>query len=151
MRGRTADRITVVLAVAGLCISGYLTLLHYDSSIPLVCSAGSFVNCETVLASPSATVLHVPVAVWGLVWFVVALGLAAGALRSEERAGASSAPTVRSALLAWSAVGTAGVMYLIYQEVGVIGKLCAWCTAVHVIIISMLVVQAQGANVTEER
>lgn len=147
MRGRTADRITVVLAVAGLFISGYLALLHYDRSVPLVCSAGSFVNCETVLASPSATVWHVPVAVWGLVWFAVALGLAAGALRGEGRAGSPSAPTLRSASLAWSAAGTAGVMYLIYQEVGVIGKLCAWCTAVHVIIISMLIVQAQRADV----
>jgi uncharacterized membrane protein len=40
-------------------------------------------------------------------------------------------------------MGTTGVLYLVYQEVGVIGKLCAWCTAVHVIIISMLIVQAQ--------
>jgi uncharacterized membrane protein len=151
MRGRTADRITVVLAVAGLCIAGYLTLLHYDSHIPLVCSAGSFVNCETVLASPSATVWHVPVAVWGLVWFAVALGLAVGALRSEERAGSSSAPATRSALLAWSAAGTVGVLYLIYQEVGVIGKLCAWCTAVHVIIISMLIVQTQRAVPLQRR
>ncbi|MEO6877716.1 MAG: vitamin K epoxide reductase family protein, partial [Gemmatimonadaceae bacterium] len=81
MRGRTADRITLGLAVAGLAIAGYLTLLHYDSSIPLVCSAGSFVNCETVLASPAATVWHLPVAVWGLGWFMVALGFAAAVVR----------------------------------------------------------------------
>lgn len=39
MGGRTGDRIALNLAVAGLPIAGYLTLLHYDSSMPLVCSA----------------------------------------------------------------------------------------------------------------
>lgn len=141
MRGRTAGRITIVLAVAGLLIAGYLTLLHYDSSVPLVCTAGSFVNCETVLASPSATVAHLPVAVWGIVWFTVTLGLAV----------TPSSPSVQRASLAWSTAGVGGVLYLIYQEVGVIGKLCAWCTAVHVIIISILIVQAQRLTVTEER
>jgi uncharacterized membrane protein len=143
MRGRTADRITFVLAVAGLCIAAYLTLLHYDSRVPLVCTAGSLVNCETVLASPSATVLHVPVAVWGVVWFAVAVGLGAVVLRVDRGAGSPYSPALRRASFAWSAMGTAGVLYLVYQEVGVIGKLCAWCTAVHVIIISMLIVQAQ--------
>ncbi len=151
MQGRTADRITLGLAVAGLAIASYLTLLHYDSSIPLVCSAGSFVNCETVLASPSATVWHLPVAVWGLGWFVIALGFAAMVLRGEGLAGLLSSSTLRSASLAWSAAGTAGVMYLVFQEIGVIGKLCAWCTAVHVIIIAMLIVQVATMRPREVR
>ncbi len=126
MQRRTADRLTLALGTAGLLISGYLTLLHFDSSVPLVCSAGSYVNCETVLTSPSATFAGVPVAVWGVAWFAVALALA----------------RVRRAALAWTVAGTIGVMYLVFQEVGVIGKLCAWCTAVHVIIVAMLVVRS---------
>lgn len=139
MRRRTADRITLALSIAGLLVAGYLTLLHYDTSIPLVCSAGSFVNCETVLTSPSATAFGVPVAVWGIVWFAVALGLAAAPLRAERR---GAAPRLRTALFGWTAAGLAGVLYLIYQELGVIGKICAWCSAVHVIIIAMLIVQS---------
>ncbi len=126
MERRTADRITLALGVAGLLISGYLTLLHYDSSVPLVCSAGSYVNCETVLTSPSATFAGVPVAVWGVAWFAIALALS----------------KVRRAALVWTIAGTVGVMYLVFQEVGVVGKLCVWCTAVHVIIVAMLVVQS---------
>lgn len=141
MRQRTADRLTLALALVGLLIVGYLTLLHYDSSVPLVCSAGSYVNCETVLTSPSATVLGVPVAVWGLAWFTVASALAAGLLRAQVR---DAWNTLRIASLAWTAAGTVGVLYLVYQEVGVIGKLCAWCTGVHVIIVAMLVVQVAG-------
>lgn len=139
MRRRTADRITLALATAGLLIAGYLTLLHYDSNVPLVCSAGSFVNCETVLASPSATFAGVPVAVWGLAWFAVALVLAALLLRARRP---DLARTARSISRAWTAAGLIGVLYLVYQEVGVIGKLCAWCTAVHAIVVLMVVVQS---------
>ena len=143
MRRRTADRVTLALALVGLLVAAYLTLLHYDSSVPLVCSAGSFVNCETVLTSPSATVLAVPVAVWGIVWFAVALAMAALLVRAKARGGS---PMLRNALLAWTVAATLGVLYLVYQEVGVIGKLCAWCTAVHVIVLAMLVVQVGGQS-----
>lgn len=141
MRRRTADRATVALAVAGLLIAGYLALLHYDRSVPLVCSAGSLVNCETVLTSPSATVAGVPVAVWGVAWFVVAAAMAVLMLRRGVHG--DSRP-LRRALLAWTGIATLVVLYLVYQEVGVIGKLCAWCTAVHAIVIGMLVVQTSS-------
>lgn len=143
MHRRTADRITLALATAGLLIACYLTLLHYDSSVPLVCSAGSFVNCETVLTSPSASFAGVPVAVWGLAWFGVAVAVAALLLRAEARDNAS---TLRTVLRAWTAAGVVGVLYLVYQEVGVVGKLCAWCTAIHLIVLMMLIVQAFDAG-----
>jgi uncharacterized membrane protein len=52
---------------------------------------------------------------------------------------------VRLASRASTAAGVAGGLYLDYQEVGVVGKICAWCTAVHVIIVAMAVVQAVDA------
>lgn len=143
MRRRSADRITLALAAAGLLVAGYLTLLHYDSNVPLVCSAGTFVNCETVLASPSATFAGVPVAVWGLAWFGVALAFAAVLLRARRP---EPARTARSISRAWTAAGLVGVLYLVYQEVGVVGKLCAWCTAVHVIVVLMVVAQSIDAR-----
>jgi uncharacterized membrane protein len=142
MRSRTGDRAVLALAIAGLLVAGYLTLLHYDSSVPLVCSAGSLVNCEAVLTSPSAMFAGVPVAVWGVVWFGAALGFAGLLLRTGDSPGGSR---VRLASRAWTAAGVAGVLYLVYQEVGVVGKICAWCTAVHVIIVAMAVVQAVDA------
>lgn len=144
MRRRTADLLVVALAAAGLLVAGYLTLLHYDSSVPLVCGAGTFVNCEAVLTSPSAFVAGVPVAVWGVLWFAVALALAAVLLRAA-RAGGSA--RLRQAARGWTAAGVVGVLYLIYQEVGVVGKICAWCTAVHVIIVAMAIVQSVEAPV----
>lgn len=135
---RTADSLTAALAAVGLLIAGYLTALHYYSSVPLVCSAGSLVNCETVLTSPSATVAGLPVAVWGLVWFGVAVTLSAIVLVRDGVGGGG----VRTALLAWTVAATVGVLYLVYQEVGVIGKICLWCTALHAIILAMLILES---------
>lgn len=143
MSARAYDRLSVSLAAAGLGISAYLTLLHYDSDVPLVCSAGSFVNCESVLTSASSIALGVPVAVWGLLWFVVALGLALVSLRYPLPSKPAGLPI---AGLAWALVGTVAVLWLVYQEVGIVGRLCAWCTAVHVIVLALLVVAIQQAD-----
>jgi uncharacterized membrane protein len=131
------------LSAAGLGISAYLTLLHYDSDIPLVCSSGTFVDCATVLNSPSSVVMGVPVAVWGLIWFAVAAGLAVLFLRQPPEA---KPRALRTAGLGWSLGGAAGVLWLVYQEIAIVGRLCAWCTAVHLIVLALLVVEIQQAD-----
>lgn len=138
MTRRGYDRARAALAAIGILISAYLTLLHYDTGIPLVCSGGSLVNCEQVLTSPSSVVLGVPVAAYGLAWFVVALGLALGSLRVT---GDVEPPRLRAAALWWTGAGVASVLWLIYQELGVVGKVCAWCTGVHLIVLALLVLQ----------
>lgn len=140
---RSLGRLRLALTVIGLAIAGYLTLLHYVTSVPLVCGQGSFVDCHTVLNSPSSMVMGLPVAVWGLFWFVVALVLAVSALRSGDLGG-RGASRVGAASLGWALVGTATVLWLVYQEIGVIGKLCAWCTVIHVVVLALLVVEVRA-------
>ena len=138
MGRRGYDRWRVTLAGAGVLISGYLTLLHFDRHIPLVCSAGALVNCEQVLSSPSSMVLGVPVAAYGIAWFVVAFVLAWASLRVQ---GAVEPPRLRTAALWWTGVGVVSVLWLVYQELGVVGKLCAWCTAIHGIVLALFALQ----------
>jgi uncharacterized membrane protein len=140
---RAYDRLRIGLSVAGLGIAGYLTLLHYNSDIPLVCAGGSFIDCATVLNSPSAVVFGIPVAVWGLAWFGVAMALSVLFLRCP--AGAAP-PALRAAGLGWALAGAVGVLWLVYQELGVVGRLCAWCTAVHVAVLAILVVEVEQAE-----
>jgi uncharacterized membrane protein len=127
----------------GLAVSIYLTLLHYDSDVPLVCSAGSLVDCATVLSSPSSIVMGIPVAVWGLCWFVVSVAIAILFLR---RSPDTNAFGLHIAALGWTLVGTATVLWLVYQEIGVVGRLCAWCTAVHVLVLGLLVIEVERAD-----
>ena len=58
---------TWALALAGLGVSTYLTITHYDSSVPLACSDKGVINCALVTSSAESMVFGVlPVAVLGL-------------------------------------------------------------------------------------
>ncbi|MCG6955672.1 MAG: vitamin K epoxide reductase family protein [Gemmatimonadetes bacterium] len=141
MRSTRLGRARVALTAVGLAIAVYLTLLHYVTGVPLVCGRGALVDCETVLQSPSAVVLGLPVALWGLLWFAVALVLA---LLSARGGGDPEPPRLWGIGFTWTLIGTVAVLRLVYQEIGVIGKICAWCTAVHVLVLALLVVQVQA-------
>jgi uncharacterized membrane protein len=108
------------LGVLGLLISGYLVATHYFEQVPLACSTGGFVDCEQVTSSAESMVGPLPVAVLGVVWFggfLVLLAMGASRLR-----------------LAWTVLGLVSVFYLVYAELFLIGALCLWCTAVHLIV-----------------
>jgi hypothetical protein len=40
-----------LIAVVGLGISVYLTIVHYDSGVKLVCNTTGLINCQSVTSS----------------------------------------------------------------------------------------------------
>jgi uncharacterized membrane protein len=135
---RRWDAVRLAACLAGLAISIYLTLLHYFTSVPLACPATGAVDCASVLTSPQAVVLGIPVAAWGLLWFLVASLLAAAALRR----GTDGEPAgLRRASLIWALIGAAVVVYLVYAELVLVGRICLWCTAVHILVLFLFVLQ----------
>jgi len=130
MDARVSSGIRLVLAVVGLLISGYLTLLHYDAHVPLACVNVGIIDCAGVLTSPQSQWFHIPVAAFGLLWFVVAIVLAA----LGRRDGAAHTWS-----LIWAVIGACTVVFLVYDELIVIGRICAWCTLVHLIVLTSLV------------
>ena len=119
---------TLVLSVADLGVSVYLTIAHYSSPTVLACSDSGVVNCAKVTTSPQSMVFGVlPVAVLGLAFytFMVAINSPLGWRFSQ--------PLVRWARLGSVIVGMGFVLYLIYAEVIQIGNICLWCTSVHVV------------------
>jgi uncharacterized membrane protein len=129
IRWRTAS---VGLAVVGLAISGYLSLVHALSrQVPLLCSTSGLVNCEQVTTSTQSFVGPLPVAYLGIAWFVVMLGILAahGRCARAHWWGAFG--------LGWTALGTLFALYLIYAELFLIGAICLWCTAVHALVFTL--------------
>ena len=101
---------TVLLSVAGLAVSGYLTLVHYSTSVSLACSSTGTIDCQKVTTSPQSMVAGIPVALLGVVFFVVALVLCVpAAWRSEV-------PAVRIGRLVWVFLGGLMVIRLLYAE-----------------------------------
>jgi uncharacterized membrane protein len=116
-----------VLSVAGLGVSAYLTVDHFAKISP-VCTGGTgIVNCEKVTTSAQSVFLGVPVALWGLVFFVLMTAINLPALwRSGDR-------RIHALRLAMTAGGMCFVLYLVSAELLIIKNICLWCTSVHVI------------------
>jgi uncharacterized membrane protein len=118
---------TAAVVAAGLGVSVYLTIEHYTAATTLACPDTGVVNCLKVTTSPQSTMLGIPVAVLGLVFFV-AMGLLTLPALWHNR----SAP-VRRGRLALAAVGIVTVLYLLYAELFLVDAVCLWCTAVHLL------------------
>ncbi len=114
-------------SVLGLGVAGYLTFEHYTSSSSLACSDNGVVNCLKVTTSSYSDVAGVPVAVLGLVFFLVMLVLQLPFMwQRPER-------WLRPIRVGWSIVGAGMVLYLLSAELFSIDAICLWCTAVHVL------------------
>ncbi len=101
------------VALAGLGIAGYLTVVHYTGGEP-VCAVAH--GCATVQQSNYAALAGVPVALLGLLGYVAILVALA-----RDGEGWRTA----SAFLALAGLGFS--VWLTYVEVGVLQAICIWC------------------------
>lgn len=133
---RWAAPVTLTLLLAGLCISAYLTLEHYTAAVTLICPAGKVLNCAQVTTSPQSYLVGLPVALLGLLFFAGMLPLHLPvAWRSTNR-------LLRTARVLGWAGGVAMVIWLVYAEFVLIGAVCVWCTAVHVLTLALFTATA---------
>lgn len=132
---------TWVLAIGGLGVSTYLTITHFDSSVPLVCSDKGLINCALVTSSPQSYVFGIPVAVLGLAFYLFMVAAA------SPWAWRSKYPAVAWARLASVVVGIVFVLYLVYTELFTLKAICLWCTSVHSITFVLFVLIVSSAAI----
>jgi uncharacterized membrane protein len=114
---------TVAVALMGVFLSLYLVLYRLGVYGELVCGSGS---CEVVQASSFSVFLGLPVAVWGLAWYLAVFVIALVGSRSLEAAEPDAKwPGLMLAVLATG--GLAFSAYLTWIEVGVLHAICRWC------------------------
>ena len=135
MTGRGTRVSALALSVLGLLVSAYLTYEHFTAASTFACPENATLNCVKVTTSEYAVVLGAPVAVLGLVFFVVMTALTLpfawdrGVALDRVRLGAS-------------AVGVVSALYLVWVELFRVDAICLWCTAVHVISVALFAVLA---------
>jgi len=129
----TKRMIVAALALAGIFISLYLTLYKLGVIGELSCSIGS---CETVNTSKWSTFLHLPVALWGLLFYieVFVISLVGTIPRFENE------PFVSVLLVAEAAIGVLFSAWLTYLELAVIHAICIWCVTSAVVVTAILFV-----------
>jgi uncharacterized membrane protein len=139
--------IVAALALAGIFISLYLTLYKLGVIGELSCSIGS---CETVNTSKWATFLHLPVAVWGLLFYLDVFAIAVVGTIGRF----ADARVISVLLVAETAVGVLFSAWLTYLELGVIHAICIWCVTSAIIVTLIFLVSIadlrdlQGSDVT---
>ena len=104
---------SIVVAVIGLGIATYLTVVHYAGDAP-VCAIAH--GCATVQKSDYAMLAGVPVALLGALGYIAIL---AALIRDDENA--------RTAAVFLSLVGLGFSGWLTYVEIVKLDAICIWC------------------------
>jgi uncharacterized membrane protein len=109
-----------LISLAGLFLGAYLTMYKFGVIGSLACNVGS---CEQVQTSRWSVFLGLPVATWGVGYYVLMLALAIAGL--QPRFMDSRRLSLAMLLLTgWGVVFTAWLNYL---EAFVIHAWCEWC------------------------
>jgi len=113
-------QLMALISLAGIFVGVYLTLYKFGVIGTLVCNVGS---CEKVQSSRYSVFLGLPVATWGIGFYLLMFALSVASLqdRFAESRGLSLATLV---VAAWGVLFTAWLNYL---EAFVINAWCEWC------------------------
>lgn len=126
------------LALLGLVASAAATWVHYrlllHPGYTSFCDVSPTVGCTEAYLSPYGSLAGVPIALLGLLWFVLvlALFLAPRSLVAPE--------TVPTYLFALSTVGLAVVLYLAYGSFVVLKTVCPLCVPTYVAVIGLFLI-----------
>jgi len=126
-----------ILSIIGIAISAYLTYLHYvpEKLNASFCNISDYLSCSTVNTSSYATFLGIPVAIIGMLGFLLLF------LLSFEKI-----PHAQVALFYSSAIGLVFMLYLFVAELFIIKAICIFCIVVLLMIIAIFVLTAKSAG-----
>jgi uncharacterized membrane protein len=119
-------RVGHALCATGIGIAGYLTYVHYAGLQP-VCGISH--GCETVQTSAYAALLGIPVAVLGLISYIVIFILLR--LRGDGP---------RLTGYALTLIAFAFSVYLTYRELFTIHAICSWCVSSAIVFALLAIV-----------
>lgn len=132
-----AQTAALLAGLAGLAVSGYLTVLHFAGTVP-ACPTTGPINCEAVLSSQYAVIAGtaVPTSAAGIIWFGVTVLLWRRPLGWLH--------------LAWAGIGLVTVVYLLFVEIVRLGAVCLWCTAAHALVVAVVLITATSWGARNE-
>ncbi|HEY8080820.1 MAG TPA: vitamin K epoxide reductase family protein [Acidimicrobiales bacterium] len=125
--------VTPILAIIGLGIAIYLTIVHFEGTKYLVCNNSQF-NCIKVTTSGESRFLGIPVVFLGLFQYTAMTGLCSPwAWHARHR-------EVHIARLAFATVGMGFILWLIAAELLIVKSICEWCSGVHLVTFALFVI-----------
>ena len=122
----------LLLGLAGMGISGYLTYLHYQEAAAICLPT---MNCDAVLTSPYSQMWGVPLSVLGLLMYAGITFLGLLSLWGKKEWGQPLAMGLYGLALA-SLLFT---IYLYYLEIFEIHAFCTWCIGSSIVVLAIFV------------
>jgi uncharacterized membrane protein len=122
-----------VVALGGVMVSSFSLCHHFSKSKTSFCNIGESFNCDLVNRSTYSTVLGVPVALIGILGYLLILALATVYRDKAE---------TPAMLLVVSAAGMGFALYLTYIEGHVLGVWCILCVTSLSLIVASTVLSA---------
>lgn len=119
----------LLLGFLGFLDAAYLTILHYQHTIP-PCTVTN--GCETVLTSSFSTIYGVPIALPGVGFYLAIIALSLLLLTNFKKIWVKL-------LLALSISGVLVSLILVYVQFGIIGAWCQYCVVSEVLMFLIFV------------
>lgn len=145
---KTAARIALACAIAGLAASGLAAYTHFrllsDPSYLSFCDVSATVSCTQVYSSRFGSVGGISVSVFGVIWFAFATLLAAAGVRGSL----SVRESVSEYLFAGSTVSLAAVFYLGYASFVLLHLVCILCLFTYVAVIGLFLVTGASSSMS---
>lgn len=136
----------VVFALLGLGAATASSHEHYklltDQGHASFCDVSATVNCTTAYTSQYGSFLGIPVAITGVVFFVVVLALVGIA----GRAGSTARENVPGYVFAISTLGLAFALYLAYASYFKLKVFCPLCATTYVAVIAIFIISGGATS-----
>jgi uncharacterized membrane protein len=134
-----------IFATLGLVASASSTWVHYqllrNPAYSSFCDVNATVSCTEAYTSRFGSFNGVPVALVGVLFFALVLGLIAVCSRSE-----SASPNLPGYVFALSTAGLAVVLYLAYASFVVLHAVCVLCVGTYVAIIGLFLLSGSATR-----
>lgn len=117
--------IVLIFSIIGIVITTLLIYQHYFELS--ICNINSFISCDTVNKSIYSEIYHIPIAAFGLAYFIIVAAL------SQIRK--KSMPYI----LLLSIIALVPSAILTYIEFFVLNAVCVFCESSKILIIAILI------------
>ena len=135
----------IALGLLGLVASAASSVVHYqlinDPAYASFCDVNATFSCTEAYSSRYGAVGGVPVAVFGVIFFVFVLGLVA--LSSASPVAAGNLPGY---IFALSTIGLAVVLYLAYASFVILKAVCVLCVGTYAAVIGLFLLSGSATR-----
>lgn len=140
-------RWAIVCAVVGLAAASTSLYIHYriltQPGYVSGCDINQTFSCSDAYRSQYGSVLGIPVALFGVLWFAFVLLLIA----LGSRAGSAVQENVTGYLFAVSTTGAAVILYLAYAAFFVLKELCVFCLITYAAVIGLFILSGLATSI----